>query len=212
VLGGRANSVSGFTLLELLVTVGVFAILVALGVPTMKTWVYNNRVRAVADSLQNGLRLAQVESLRRSRQVVFSLTNSPTQAGVTAAANGMYWSINVVPFLTSDSASTADFVKSGILSATTSSASTPVLVTGGPTEVCFNSLGRLVINLATGVPGGSCNALPTVPPPSGGAPVFTYNISMVGADHPLDVEVGLGGQVRMCDPNVLLSSANPQGC
>jgi type IV fimbrial biogenesis protein FimT len=82
----------------------------------------------------------------------------------------------------------------------------------GPTEVCFNSLGRLVINTSTGVPGGSCSALPTSPPPSGGSPVFSYAISLTGADHPLDVEVGLGGQVHMCDPNVLLSSANPQGC
>lgn len=210
-LGQRRDAVSGFTILEMMVTIGIFAILVALGVPSMKTWVYNNRVRAVADSLQNGLRLAQAESLRRSRQVVFSLTNTTSQSGVTAVANGMYWSINVIPFLTSDNVSTAEFVKSGVLGATTSSAATRVNVGTGPAEVCFNSLGRLIFQATTGVPGGSCG-LPTNPPPSGGSPVFTYSITLAGADHPLNVEVGLGGQVHMCDPNVALSSTNPQGC
>jgi type IV fimbrial biogenesis protein FimT len=214
VLSRTANRPAGFTILEMMMTIAVFSILVALGVPSMKTWIYNNRVRAVADSLQNGLRLAQAESLRRSRQVVFSFTNStaPQTASLTAAAGGIYWSINVIPFLSGDTAVAADFVQSGVLGGTTTSASTtPVQIVGGPAEICFNSLGRLVLNTNTGVPGGNCSTLPTTPPLSGGGPVFTYNISLPGSDHPLNVEVGLGGQVRMCDPNVLLTTSS-QGC
>ena len=53
----------------------VMALLVGLAMPSMSTWIRNSRLRAASDSLQDGLRLAQAEALRRSRQVVFSLTN-----------------------------------------------------------------------------------------------------------------------------------------
>jgi type IV fimbrial biogenesis protein FimT len=210
VLSRRNHLDAGFTILEAMMTIAVFAILVALGVPSMKTWIYNNRVRAVADALQNGVRLAQTESLRRSRQVVFSLTNSPTpQTALTAATDGNYWSINVIPFLNTDNTTTGTFVQSGALGSLGSG--TPVTVTG-PAEICFNSLGRLVTNNPnTGVPGGSCSTLPPIAP-GGTLPTWVYQISLPGADRQLNVEVGLGGQVHLCVQNVVLSSSNPDGC
>jgi len=197
---GRA---SGFTLLEVMVTLTLFAILVTLTVPTMKTWISNAKVRSVADALQNGVRMAQAESLRRSRQVVFSLTSNATpQNGFTASATGTYWAIALIPAMT-DGSDNATFIQSGVLS----TASGSVQVAGDVAEICFNSVGRLVANAATGVAGGTCSA-----PTTGTPPTFNYNITLVGSDHPLRVQVGLGGQVHMCDPSQTLSSTNPYGC
>jgi hypothetical protein len=43
--------------------------------------------------------------------------------------------------------------------------------------------------------------------------MFIYNISQSPlADRPLDVEVGLGGQMHLCDPTQQLSSSNSYGC
>lgn len=195
-------STAGFTLLELIVAIAIFSILVTLAVPTMRVWISNVKVRSTADALQNGLRLAQSEALRRSRQVVFSLTNSTApQTSLTAATNGSNWSVNLVPLMT-DGSDAATFIQSGVLGATSSSS---VAVTG-QAEICFNSTGRLVANAATGVAGGTCT-LPTTTPP-----MFTYNVTLVGADHPLRVEVALGGQVHLCDPSQTLSSTNNYGC
>jgi type IV fimbrial biogenesis protein FimT len=201
VLRGRHNRAAGFTLIEVVVALTIFSILVAAGVPTFRSWVANTKVRATADSLQNGVRVAQSEALRRSRQVVFSLTNSAApQTSLTAVANGANWSINTISALAGGG--DAAFVQSGVLTATNSN----VAITG-PAEICFNSLGRLVGNSSTGVAGGTC-ALPTGTPPQA-----IYNITATGlADHPLRVWVGLGGQVHMCDPSKTLSSANPDGC
>ena len=204
-LTSRAHRTSGFTLIEMVVTMGVFALLVALTVPTLRTWIADSKVRAVADGLQNGLRLAQGESLSRSRQIVFSLTNSATpQNGFTAAANGIYWSINTVPSMTDGSETAANsFVQSGVLTSTTAN----VAITGAA-SICFNSMGRLVLNTTagvTGITGGSTCGLPNAPPQR-------YNITMTGADRPLQVQVALGGQVHLCDQNVVFSSANPTGC
>jgi len=196
----RVNYASGFTLIEMIVAMAIFAILVALTVPSMRTWIANAKVRSVADGLQNGIRLAQAESLRRSRQVVFSLTNNPNpggSAGFTASGTGYYWAIKTIPAMV-DSSETAEFISSGVLSA----ASGTVTVQG-PAEICFNSVGRLVANASTGVTGGSC-----------GTPANTthYSITVTGADHPLQVNVALGGQVHLCDPSQTLSASNPYGC
>jgi type IV fimbrial biogenesis protein FimT len=207
VLTQRANRASGFTLLEMIVTIAIFGILVALGVPAMRTWISNVKVRAVADALQNGVRLAQSEALRRSRQVVFSLTNSTNpQAGFTAVANGNYWSINTVPAML-DGTETSAFVGSGVLSSTSSG----VTITASQAAICFNSAGRLVANSSssvTNITGGTTGCTM----PSGTPPSFTYQIQLTGADHPLNVQVALGGQVHLCDPSQTLSGTNTYGC
>jgi type IV fimbrial biogenesis protein FimT len=194
-------------MLEMAITMTVFAILVVLGVPSMSAWVKNNKVRAVSDSLQTALRLAQAESLRRSRQVVFALTdsNAPTTIPLPAAANGKSWAIYTVPSMT-DGTEAPDFIQSGDFS----NASANVQIDShGVAAVCFNSIGRVVGNAGTNVDAitGTACIQPT------GAPALQiFNISLTGADRPLQVNLSLGGQVHMCDPAFALSSAHPEGC
>jgi type IV fimbrial biogenesis protein FimT len=197
--------VGGFTLVEMVVAMGVFAVLVSVAVPTMRTWVSNAKVRAVSDALQNGVRLAQSESLRRSRQVVFSLTNSttPQTLGFTAVTNGSYWSIYTVPSMT-DGTETPAFVDAGVLSTSKN------VTINGQAAICFNSVGRLVTNGSAGVV--AITNGPTCAQPTGAPPVLPYKISITGADRPLWVQVNLGGQVHLCDPSQTLSSNNPAGC
>jgi type IV fimbrial biogenesis protein FimT len=198
-------------MIEMAVTMTVFAILVTLGVPAMTTWIRNNKVRTVADSLQTGLRLAQAESLRRSRQVVFSMTNStaPTAIPLPAVAGGTSWAIWTLPSMTNAADETSQFVGSGVLS----NASSAVTVTpsNAVSTVCFNSMGRLVANTGanvTAITGGDVCVQP-----SGIPAVQTFTITVPGADRPLQVNLSLGGQVHMCDPGVGgLTDAHPEGC
>lgn len=199
----HVKRVTGFTLIEMVVAMGIFGILVVAAVPVMRTWVCNNKVRAVSDALQNGLRLAQSESLRRSRQVVFSLTNSttPGSLGFTAVANGSYWSIYTVPSITGETPAPID---TGVLS---NSANVSI---NGPAAICFNSVGRLVTNTGAGVTAVTNG--PTCAQPTGTPPRAVYAVTLNGADRLLQVEVSLGGQVHMCITGQTLSSSNPEGC
>lgn len=204
-------------MIEMIVTLAIFSILVALTVPTMSQWIASTKVRAVADALQNGVRMAQTESLRRSRQVVFALTNSTnplndfTQGTLTAVTgdggqNGNYWVIVTNPAM-AGSSETPAFIASGVL---TSAGSTVGIQ--GPAEICFNSAGRLVANSSTSIPGGTCQ--PTSATMTGGVPIYPYVVSVAGVTGgpKLNVNVAVGGQIRICDPSQTFSSTNPYGC
>ena len=197
----RDMRAAGFTLVELMVTLSVLAILLTIGVPSMAEWIRNNQVRAVAASLQNGLRSAQVEALRRSRQVVFVLTdNKPTAAAdsITATANGKYWATYTVPL--DGTGESKQLLDTGVIN----DVGDGVTLTG-PSALCFNTLGRLTTNATpASITGADCQL------PSGSA-LHSLDVSREGAKRRLRVLVSVGGQVRMCDRDKAIATY-PDGC
>ncbi len=192
------HRVRGFTLVELLTTFVVLGTLVSMALPSFSVWIGNAQVRTVAESLANGIRLAQAEAVRRNRQVVLTFTNGLPRLDVPATAGGRNWSMQTVQqFAAGDS----EFVQGGAFADIASAVSIDSL--GAPvTALCFNSNGRLVVNAAPGPAGSSCLAASA-----------SFEINRANADRRLRVRVGVGGQIRMCDPNrPLLSAASPDGC
>jgi type IV fimbrial biogenesis protein FimT len=65
------HAMRGFTLVELMTGIGISAILAAIAVPQFNVFIQNARIRASAESLQNGLSLARAEAVRRNERVEF---------------------------------------------------------------------------------------------------------------------------------------------
>jgi type IV fimbrial biogenesis protein FimT len=59
----------GFTLLELMVTVAVLAILLTVGVPSFRDLIQNNRVTTQTNELVTALNFARAEAVKRGRSV-----------------------------------------------------------------------------------------------------------------------------------------------
>lgn len=187
----------GFSVIELMVTITVLALLLGLAAPSFGTWISNARVRSVSDAMQAGLRLAQAEAVRRHRQVVFFRTDSETCSNATnAAAGGAFWVVRTVPMFAGDQVET---VQCGVLSDV--AAGTTI---SGATALCFNTGGRQVANADPDIGGTAC-ALDA----SG---ISSFDIASAAADRPLRILVTLGGSVRLCDPAKTLSSSHPDGC
>jgi type IV fimbrial biogenesis protein FimT len=74
-------------MIEILVVLGVSAILVAIAVPTMRSFIANSRIRAAAESLQNGMALARNEAVRRNQRIEFVMQATGWQVRIPGDAN-----------------------------------------------------------------------------------------------------------------------------
>ena len=90
----------GATLLEMMITVAILAILAATAMPQMSAWIQRYSLISTAEIMQNGLRQALSEAVLRNAPVAFVLTNAtPSSSNVTsaaAAANGQNWMVRAL--------------------------------------------------------------------------------------------------------------------
>jgi type IV fimbrial biogenesis protein FimT len=71
-IAGRAQS-SGFTLIELMVGIAIFALLLLIGLPSFTTYLRNSEVRSTTESIANALRSAAAEAANRNETVTFAI-------------------------------------------------------------------------------------------------------------------------------------------
>lgn len=77
----------GFSVIELMITVAVFAILLVAGVPTMRGVIENGRIRAAGEAFKSGLTLARTEAIRRNARVEFLVENDGWQVSTVIAGD-----------------------------------------------------------------------------------------------------------------------------
>lgn len=65
---GRERS-SGFTMIELLITIAILGIILAFAVPSFQTMIENNRVTSEANTLLSAVNLARTEAIKRGAVV-----------------------------------------------------------------------------------------------------------------------------------------------
>ncbi len=80
----------GFTLIEVLVSITLVAVLLGLGLPAMSTLIQNNKIGSAAASYYAGLQLARTEAVKNNFPVEFILTNG-TGVAAAPAIGGRNW-------------------------------------------------------------------------------------------------------------------------
>ena len=83
----RHMTSSGFTLIELMVTIAVMAIIVSIAAPNISTQLANQRVKSTAATLANALKEAKVESVIRRQNVTIIYNAATTPKTLTLRAN-----------------------------------------------------------------------------------------------------------------------------
>ncbi len=201
----------GFTLVELMVSVAVLAILMAAGMPAFSQWSQNSQIRTTAGAIHDGLTLARAEAVRRNAAIRFQLTTSigndcaPSSSGTSwvvsyddvngKCGNAMLKEEFSVNDTTNNPAPRIIQRRSG----EEGSARVSVTANLGDSLFTFNGLGRLT------------SAADTIDIKPAGV---TGNCT--GAARCLRVVVSQGGQVRVCVPDGLnatnLPAGDPQKC
>ena len=199
----------GFSLVELVIGLAIFAILLGLAAPSYSTWIINTRVRNAAEAALNGLQLARAEAVRRNATIRFSMTDDLSNA-CALSTTGANW---VVSFDTPVSLCASPLLSDAVDSTTAAAprlierrsvtdGSAGVSVLGTQSAIAFNGLGRVAPVPAATITMNFTN-------PAAGACATTGGGG--GPIRCMRIEVSVAGQVRMCDP-ARNATVDPLGC
>lgn len=84
----------GFTLIELMITLAVAAILVTVGVPNMRDLILNNRLTAATNVFVSSLNIARSEAIKLGRNAVVCVSDTAAQnscSGTDWAQGWLVW-------------------------------------------------------------------------------------------------------------------------
>lgn len=125
---------AGFTLIELMVTLSVFAILLTIGIPSLQMFIQNSRLQSQSASLVGDFNYARAEAVRLGSPVVVCAS-----ADGASCSGVQTWETGWVVFNDRDADNTVDAAELPVLRAA------PALGGGntlrGRTRVPFNALG-----------------------------------------------------------------------
>lgn len=191
-----AASQRGFTLLETLVTVGIFALLLAVASPSISAWIMNLRIRNAAETLQNGLQKARTEAIRRNQNVTLwlvSLSDPRTMDNSCAlSATSASWVISLDDPAGDCGDAPSDTNAPRIIETYAAGDGSLYVSVDSQTadgntaadRITFDGFGRVVV---TGDPIGRIEVTP---------PASATDF------RPLTIVVSSAGNIRMCDPLV----------
>ena len=80
---------NGFTLAELMTVIAVLGIIVGIAVPSMQSFILNQRVRSASFDLNSDLLYARSEATKRNADVVITATGGHWQNGWVISAAGV---------------------------------------------------------------------------------------------------------------------------
>lgn len=165
---------SGMTLVELMVTISIAAILASVATPSFTSFLRNTEVRGSAESLTQGLQFARTEAVRRNQQVCFDWSGS-----------GTGWTVSTGCALSPGSVPASNVVQTS----PNREGSIATVVTMTPAagrRVTFNAYGRVVPN------------------PAGGASITRIDVNAANAGLQRRILVSAGdssGRIFVCDPS-----------
>ena len=177
----------GFTILELTVSLVIFALLLALGLPSFTTFLRNSEIRSTAESISNGLRAARAEATRLNKPVSFTITGGGDPS----------WAINefnpTTLLLITPALQAYAKIEAGKSAKAVATPATAVAVT-------FNGLGRIIS-----------------PSPIATPNLQQINVSSVvaGEARTLRIYVDDARAIRVCDPDPAIAAlvpADPRAC
>lgn len=87
-LAGHFNQ-NGFTLAELMTAIAILGIILGIAVPSMQSFILNQRVRSASFDLNSDLLYARSEATKRNANVVISATGGSWQNGWVISAAGV---------------------------------------------------------------------------------------------------------------------------
>lgn len=97
----------GFTLIELMVTISVLAILLAIAIPNFQSFILHSRLTATTNDLASALAMARSEAVKRATRITVC-KSSDTEAASPSCATAANWQDGWIVFVDGATAGTVD--------------------------------------------------------------------------------------------------------
>ncbi len=132
------DNINGFTIIELLVTLAVVAVLISIAAPTMRTTIQNNRIVTLTNDLLSDINYARTESLKRGLNT--GLCRSST--GTSCDGAGSTWQGGRIVFADTNEDMAFTAGTDQILRARETMTSNTLTTATAPNPLIFNARGR----------------------------------------------------------------------
>jgi type IV fimbrial biogenesis protein FimT len=132
------KTLSGFTLIEMMVTLAVGIVILAIGVPAFMNMMSSNQAAGYANDLVGAIRLARSEAVKRADSVAICASN-----GAQTACSGKNWNNGWIVFSDDNDDSTIDVGETihRVWSIPTDERSNLVFQGTSPNAIRFNASG-----------------------------------------------------------------------
>lgn len=169
----RNNNETGFTLIELMITVVIFAVIAAVAMPSFRQMILNNQSQALGEELMTALQLARSEAIKRAKYVTLCASKDGTSCtsdwgdGAIVVVDDASSSTATSPVITTPATDVLRYFKW----------SSNKAVISGPAFLRYQSLGTLA--------------------QVGGNTSFTFTPAVTGCDgkSALDITIGVAGMI-----------------
>ncbi|MEO8739799.1 MAG: GspH/FimT family protein [Casimicrobiaceae bacterium] len=175
----------GFTLIELMIGLAVFAFLILIAGPQYAEFLGNSQIRNGAENTLTGVRVAQAEAVRGNVLTQFVFNPTPCTGG---------WQVNRL----NDESGLFDQVVQSYTFSDGACRTTPNPTPAGATQITFNGLGRVVPNI---------DASATIQ----WIEITNTNLSTPRNLRVVANPVTASG-IKLCDPDPGVTSTDPRFC
>ena len=186
-------------MIEVIIVLAIIGILLTLGVPSMRNWIEDTKIRSIAESIRSGTQLARGEAIRLNELVRFQLTSSLTSSCVLSSA-ATNWVVSI-----DNPAGSCDSTPAPQSTILTSAApriiQTSLGAEGGASNYTINANGDMLIFNGAGrlSTGSNINDIEI--------PAFDNRCQHLGGNlRCLRIRVLAGGDAVICDPKVTATS------
>lgn len=193
----------GMSLIEVMIGITIMGVLLAVGMPSMQTWLMNAQVRTMSETLLAGLNLARSEAVRRNGMVRFQLVSNLTSS-CAVSTTGVDWVVSQA-----DPAGKCDIAPSETTSPQTiqkkagSEGSPKAAVTATTAGVItFNALGR---------PSAATTNMTQIDITNPTYSACQHASSSPGQSRCMRILITTGGTIKLCDPKVT-DTTDPRIC
>lgn len=185
----------GLTLLEMMVSLSILAIVLAVAIPNMQSWVRNQRLYNLSESLLNGIKTAQMEAVKRNIPVTFWVVSSLNEDCTLYETGSPSWIVGAQNNLPDGAANPANECAEDYIQKNEGIGSDGVVITITPADascLAFNGFGQ---SFDTG--------------PTCTTPIERIDLSVASTNRKSRITLEHGA-IGACNPD--LASTDARGC